>query len=94
MHIKELIGDANIENREVDYKPKYEAGSDALNWLKTVGGYANCHGGRLIFGVRDSDHEVVGFSEHEADQQRNLIVNAVNQEVYPVPSMDFSFCFL
>lgn len=91
MHIKELIGDANIENREVDYKPKYEAGSDALNWLKTVGGYANCHGGRLIFGVRDSDHEVVGFSEHEADQQRNLIVNAVNQEVYPVPSMDFSF---
>ena len=91
MHIKELIGDANIENREVDYKLKYEAGSDALNWLKTVGGYANCHGGRLIFGVRDSDHEVVGFSEHEADQQRNLIVNAVNQEVYPVPSMDFSF---
>jgi predicted HTH transcriptional regulator len=91
MHINELIGNANIENSEVDYKLKYVAGSDALSWLKTVGGYANCHGGRLIFGVRDSDHEVVGFDEREVDQQRNLIVNAVNQEVYPVPGIDFSF---
>ena len=74
MHINELIGNANIENREVDYKLKYVAGSDALSWLKTVGGYANCHGGRLIFGVRYSDHEVVGFDEREVDQQRNLIV--------------------
>lgn len=29
MHINELIGNANIENREVDYKLKYVAGSDA-----------------------------------------------------------------
>ena len=39
MHINELIGNANIENREVDYKLKFVAGSDALmdnNYFNTI----------------------------------------------------------
>lgn len=85
MTIADLIPEAGFEDDKTEYKLKIDDREDQLGWLKTIGGFANASGGKIYIGVEDKDHKLIGFTESEADQQRNRINNAINQSVYPLP---------
>ena len=55
------------ESQNLEYKR--ERPSDSKKYLKTVVAFANGTGGKLIIGVSDTSHEIVGVEKHW-DQNR------------------------
>ncbi len=58
-----------------------------LKFLKTVVAFANCNGGRIIFGV-DDDRTVVGVDEFEAFKIADGIVDAIANGCMPLVAVD------
>lgn len=57
MDIKQLIGETTDYDKKLaleEKKPK--------SWCKSISAFANCFGGKLIFGV-SNDSELVGFAD-------------------------------
>ena len=64
MDIKQLIGEATDYDKKVALeikKPK--------SWCKSISAFANCYGGRLVFGVANDD-VLVGLSDAEGDAEK------------------------
>ena len=51
--------------------------------MKTVIAYANCHGGRIVFGVDDETLEVVGMEPDIIFQTMDAITNAISDSCEP-----------
>lgn len=58
MTIEEII---RGESKNVEFKETRPAKSE--NYTKTVVTYANTQGGKIVFGVEDKTHNVVGIDE-------------------------------
>ena len=59
MDIKQLIGETTDYDKKLaleEKKPK--------SWCKSISAFANCFGGKLIFGV-SNDSELVGLADAE-----------------------------
>ena len=53
------------ENNCLEYKINIPI--DAKKYLKTICGFANSMGGKIIFGVDDKTLDVVGFPENQLE---------------------------
>ena len=77
------------EGPNIEFKvelPPRQAGSEALNFLRTVAAFANGQGGRILFGVSD-DGDVLGLLRNEAESRtRDRITELVRATVTPLPN--------
>lgn len=55
MDIKQLIGEATDYDKKVALETK-----KPKSWCKSISAFANCYGGKLVFGVAN-DEELVAF---------------------------------
>lgn len=87
MEMKELLSG---ESKNIEYKQEIPTKSD--RYMKTVIAFANSDGGKIIFGIEDGTHRVIGFPKEEIPQKLDMISNAiwdscqprVPAEVYPM----------
>ena len=63
MDIKQLIGEATDYDKKVALETKRPK-----SWCKSISAFANCYGGKLIFGVANDD-ELVGLSDAKGDSE-------------------------
>lgn len=83
MDIKQLIGEATDYDKKVALeikKPK--------SWCKSISAFANCYGGRLVFGVANDD-VLVGLSDAEGDAEK--ISEIIKTHLNPIPEFKLSF---
>ena len=83
MDIKQLIGETTDYDKKLaleEKKPK--------SWCKSISAFANCFGGKLIFGVSNNG-ELVGLADAEGDAEK--ISEAVKIHLNPIPEFRLSF---
>lgn len=83
MDIKHLIGEATDYDKKLvleERKPK--------SWCKSISAFANCYGGKLIFGV-SNDNELVGLNDAEGDAEK--ISEMIKTHLNPIPDIKLSF---
>lgn len=83
MDIKQLIGETTDYDKKLaleEKKPK--------SWCKSISAFANCFGGKLIFGV-SNDSELVGFADAEGDAEK--ISESIKIHLNPIPEFKLSF---
>ena len=83
MDIKQLIGEATDYDKKLaleEKKPK--------SWCKSISAFANCFGGKLIFGV-SNDNELVGLADAEGDAEK--ISEAIKTHLNPIPEFKLYF---
>ena len=49
------------EGKNVEFK--LERPQKDVTFLKTVVAFANCQGGRFVFGIRNEDHAIIGMDD-------------------------------
>lgn len=86
MNIQELLAG---ESQYLEYKQTLPNKSES--YIKTILAYANGKGGKLIIGVDDKTHAVIGVNEHERFQIMDAIANAVSDCCIPqiIPHISF-----
>ncbi len=70
-----------VESSNIDFKEKVEY-SKPKSWLKSISAFANCNGGILLFGVRDSDKEAVGLKNVNDDSEK--VSELINTKIVPL----------
>lgn len=58
------------------------------SWCKDVSAFANCDGGKLIFGIADDD-EIIGLENAERDAE--IISEQIKIRLNPIPNFNLSF---
>lgn len=77
MDIKQLIGEATDYDKKVALETK-----KPKSWCKSISAFANCYGGRLVFGVANDD-ALVGLSDAEGDAEK--ISEIIKTHLNPIP---------
>jgi ATP-dependent DNA helicase RecG len=77
-----------METTFVDYKEAME-NKKAKNWLKSVSAFANTGTGRIVFGVRDTDHGKIGLQNCQEDGEK--ITELINSRIQPSPNYDIQY---
>ena len=77
MNIKQLIGEATDYDKKVALESK-----KPKSWCKSISAFANCFGGKLIFGV-SNDNELVGLKDAEGDAE--TISESIKTHLNPIP---------
>ena len=67
---------------------KEDVNSDPKKFLKTVSAFANCSGGRVIFGVNDSK-EIVGL-EGNLQKKMDSLTDMISEAVKPMPDFNIN----
>ena len=83
MDIKQLIGEATDYDKKVALETK-----KPKSWCKSISAFANCYGGRLVFGVANDD-ALVGLSDAEGDAEK--ISEIIKTHLNPIPEFKLSF---
>lgn len=80
----------NGENKNIEYKRELPSKSD--KYIKSLVAFANTSGGKLIIGIEDDDHEVIGVDEAEVFSMIDTITNVISDTVEPqlVPNITCS----
>ena len=66
MDIKQLIGETTYYDKKLALETKRPK-----SWCKSISAFANCFGGKLVFGVADDD-ELVGLANAEEDAEKMI----------------------
>ena len=90
MNLAELIPNIACENTMFECIDFLDRNNSEV-WLKTVSGFANSKGGTFYIGVEDKTNTLIGFSQKDADNERNYFNNQVNEHIYPRPEIIFDF---
>lgn len=69
------------ESKSIEYKVTLPDKSE--KYMKTIVAFANTQGGKLIVGVDDKTHEIVGVENEILFQLMNGIANAVSDSCMP-----------
>ena len=83
MDIKQLIGETTDYDKKLTLeikKPK--------SWCKSISAFANCYGGKLIFGVANDD-ELVGLADAKGVSE--IISESIKTHLNPIPEFKLSF---
>ena len=83
MDIRQLIGETTDYDKKLaleEKKPK--------SWCKSISAFANCYGGKLIFGVSNDD-TIVGLADAEGDAEK--ISEMIKTHLNPIPDIKLSF---
>lgn len=83
MDIKQLIGEATDYDKKVALETK-----KPKSWCKSISAFANCYGGKLVFGVANDD-ALVGLSDTEGDAEK--ISEIIKTHLNPIPKFKLSF---
>ena len=83
MDIKQLIGETTDYDKKVALETK-----KPKSWCKSISAFANCYGGRLVFGVANDD-ALVGLSDAEGDAEK--ISEIIKTHLNPIPEFELSF---
>lgn len=78
MTIKEILAG---ESDNLEFKEKIPAKSE--KYMKTVVAFANCSGGRIVFGVENDTWKVIGFTKEEVFRKMDAITNAIYDSCDP-----------
>ena len=70
------------EGKTLEYKENSKAHP---NILKTIVAFANTAGGKLIIGIRDKDHSIIGITNPLLEEEKlaNLITNGIEPKIVP-----------
>lgn len=79
MTIEEILAG---ESKNVEFKENLPEKS--IKYMKTVVAFANGSGGKIIFGVRDEDIQVVGIQSDSIFRTVDAITNAISDSCTPV----------
>ena len=85
MDIKQLIGETTDYDKKLaleEKKPK--------SWCKSISAFANCFGGKLIFGV-SNDSELVGLADAESDAEK---ISEIIKTIMKVMDNSLHLCVL
>ncbi|KGF07165.1 ATPase AAA [Tissierellia bacterium S7-1-4] len=80
MNLKDYLGETNL----YDKKEKLEI-NKPKSWLKSVSAFANCRGGKLIFGVKE-DNTILGLSDYQEVSEN--ISEIIKTKMDPNPEFD------
>ena len=80
MDINQLIGEATDYDKKLALEEK-----NPKSWCKSISAFANCYGGKLVFGVANDD-ALVGLSDAEGDGQLIAFMRIGNESVPATPS--------
>ena len=75
------------ESKNIEYKVTLPDNSE--KYMKTIVAFANTQGGKLIVGVDDKTHQIVGVENEVLFQLMDGIANAVSDSGVLQKSMDF-----
>lgn len=80
----------NGENKNIEYKRELPSRSD--KYIKSLVAFANTSGGKLVIGIGDDEHEVIGVDEAEVFSMIDTITNVISGTVEPqlVPNITCS----
>ncbi len=78
----------NGENKNIEYKR--DISTDGHKYMKTVVAFANCAGGKIIFGVEDKTLEIVGVDDTAVFKTMDAITNAISDSCEPAIIPDVS----
>lgn len=73
MTLEELL---KTEGRDIEFK--LEMPLKDIAFLKMAVAFANCHGGRFVFGIRNEDHAVIGINDETLFQDLDTITNIIS----------------
>lgn len=68
------------ETSTVQFKQEFTGQKEVA---KEMIAFANSHGGRILFGIKDKTGELVGLSYDEIQQASRELGNAANEQVKP-----------
>ena len=83
MNINQLIGETTDYDKKVALETK-----KPKSWCKSISAFANCYGGKLIFGVANDD-ELIGLSDAKSDSE--AISEIIKIHLNPIPEFKLSF---
>ena len=76
------IGDIiKTEGKNVEFK--LELPQKDVTFLKTAVAFANCQGGRFVFGIRNENHAVIGMNDETLFQDMDTITNIISDNCEP-----------
>ncbi len=79
MTIEDILGG---ENKSIEYKGMRPAKSKS--YMKTVIAFCNGIGGKLVFGIEDNTHTVIGVPEDILFAEMDAIANAISDQCEPM----------
>lgn len=77
------------ESREVEYKEIVP--SNSRQYTKTAVAYANCSGGRIIFGVENNTWKITGIPQDKMFEKADSISNAIMDSCEPMIDFDIMY---
>ncbi len=77
----DIIDIVKSEGKNVEFK--LELPQKDVTFLKTAVAFANCQGGRFVFGIRNEDHAVIGMDDDTLFQDMDTITNIVSDNCEP-----------
>lgn len=77
------------ESKEIEYKEAVPTNS--RKYTKTVVAYANCAGGRIIFGVENNTWKIVGIPQDKLFEKADSISNAIADSCEPMIDFDIMY---
>ena len=81
--LEEIQNGENVALELKEARPK-----DSLKFTKTVVAFANGKGGRIIFGIEDGTHNIVGVPRDRVFSEMDAIVNVISETCTPSISPD------
>ena len=79
----------NGETETLEFKREIPSKDSKL--MKTVVAFSNCHGGRILFGVDDETHEIVGIENENVFKFMDSLADMISETVEPqvIPRITF-----
>ncbi len=85
MTIKDIISG---ESKNVEFKVALPEKS--IKYMKSVVAFANCNGGKILFGIEDDTCKVVGIDDENVFKTMDAITNAISDSCEPAIYPDIS----
>ena len=79
MTIEELI---NTEGDNIEFK--LDLPQKDIGFLKTVVAFSNGQGGKIVFGIRNEDHVIIGMDDETLFQDIDTITNIIADNCEPL----------
>ena len=77
------------ETEKLEFKREIPSKDSKL--MKTVVAFSNSHGGRIVFGVDDETHEIIGIENEKVFRLMDALANMISETIEPqvVPRITF-----
>ncbi len=77
------------ESKEIEYKE--DVPSNSRKYTRTAAAYANCAGGRIVFGVENNTWKIIGIPQEKVFEKADSISNAIMDSCEPMIDFDIMY---